>query len=229
MKKYIAIDGDGVLFNYNEAGAMLYEKMYRQKLKEIHPKAYNFHIQYDLVNSKRPDFKNLIYPMFDKFNIWEKMPGIYGALEATQMMKEKGYTLICLTSMPPKYEKLHHQNALDLGYPIDHVVAVDRRAAKRSGVNNPKKEWIMENKPVAFIDDLLKNFIDMEDVSETQLVWLNNKHSAHDNPNETYDKKSVHQIIHSLQDFAKNLPEQGEKPRPSGRDDSPICSYRKTI
>ena len=206
MKKYIAIDGDGVLFDYNKAGLMLFEKMFKQKLKEIHPRAYNFHIQYDLQNSKRPDFKNLIYPMFDKFHIWGKMPSIEGALEATKMMKEKGYTLVCLTSMPPKYKELRHQNALDLGYPIEEVIAVDRRASKRAGIDNPKKQWIIDNKPVAFIDDLLKNFVDMEDIKETKLVWLDNKHSAHDNPNETFDKKSVNQIIHSLQHFADNLP-----------------------
>lgn len=215
MTKYIAIDGDGVLFDYNKAAAALFYKLYKEELREVYPQAYNFHIQYDIEGSKKPDFMKLIYPMFDKFEIWGKMPGLEGALEATKMMKDKGYTLVCLTSMPPKYQSLRHQNALDLGYPIDHVIAVDRRSAKKNGINNPKKAWILENKPVAFIDDLLKNFIDMEDVIDTQLIWLDNQHSHHDNPNLEFDKASVHQTIHKLQDFANSLPIYEPQNQPS--------------
>jgi hypothetical protein len=206
MNKYIAIDGDGVLFDYNKAAAALFYTLYKENLKEIHPQAYNFHKQYDIEGSSQPEFMKIIYPMFDKLEIWGKMPGLVGALEATNIMKAKGYTLVCLTSMPPKYKDLRHQNAIALGYPIDHVVAVDRRAAKKSGINNPKKEWIIQNKPVAFIDDLLKNFIDMEDIKDTQLIWLDNKHSEIDNPNLNFDKKHIHQTIYSLKDFAESLP-----------------------
>lgn len=206
MTKYVAIDGDGVLFDYNLAAALLYERMYKEKLKRVNPGAYNFHIEYDIANTKHPEFHKMTYPMFDKMKVWGKMPGLEGALEATKMMKDKGYTLVCLTSMPPTYQSLRLQNAIDLGFPISECVAVDRRAAKRAGVDNPKKQWIMENKPVAFIDDLLKNFVDMEDVTETQLVWLDNKHIASDNPNLSHDKNMVHKIVYSLQELADSLP-----------------------
>lgn len=207
MTKYIAIDGDGVLFDYNKAAANLYESLYNEKLKEVHPKAYNFDVQYDLQQSSEPQFKSKMYSLFDKHEVWGKMPAIEGALEATRLMKEKGYTLVCLTSMPPRYQYLRHQNALSLGYPIDHVVAVDRRQSRLQGIENPKKQWILDNKPVAFIDDLLINFLDMADIKDTQLVWLDNQHCNNKNPNDIYDKNQVHTITNSLMDFAKTLPQ----------------------
>ena len=62
---------------------------------------------------------------------------------------------------------------------------------------------------------LLTIVVDMEDVIDTQLIWLDNQHSHHDNPNLEFDKALVHQTIHKLQDFANSLPIYEPQNQPS--------------
>lgn len=205
----ITLDGDGVLFNYNLGVALLYKEVFCKDAKHILPGAYHVTNEYDLSSEKMTagTFSEHMYTLFNKRKLWERLPAIEGAKEAIDIMVEKGYEVNCLTSMPVEYEKQRLNNAKLHGMKITKVKAVDRSYAKSKGISNPKLKYIQENEPYAFIDDLLKNFLDMEEVKKggkTQLIWLDNSYV--DNPNEKYDQNMVTRVITSLLEFAKALP-----------------------
>lgn len=202
----IALDGDGVLFHYNKGVANLFTEITKLNPIEINSKAYNAHKQFNFDNEVFPDFKKAIYPLFNKYKYWGKLPIYDNVKESLDLLVSKGYKLVCLTSMPPKYKELRMQNIQKHNLPIDDVIAVDRLACRKLNIQNPKLDFIEKVKPIAFVDDLLKNFIDMEHITDTQLVWLDNQHCVSDNPNLNYDD-IFHQKIHSLMDFAQSMPD----------------------
>lgn len=205
----IALDGDGVLFNYNKGVAHLYKEVFCKDVKVKLKGAYHAHNEYDLeadgdISQK---FKDHFISLFDKRDMWSRLPAIEGAKEAIDIMISKGYEVVCLTSMPPKFEQHRLQNAKlhDMG--ISKVIAVDRKTAKEKGISNPKKEYLKRYEPYAFVDDLMKNFTDLSEIKEnrsTNLVYLDNKYP--DNPNESFSMDLVHEVVDSLLDFANALP-----------------------
>lgn len=205
----IALDGDGVLFNYNLGVADLYKEVFCKEPKLKMKGAYHVTNEYELSSEEMTagSFSDHLHSFFNKRGLWQRLPAMEGAKEAVDIMVEKGYEVICLTSMPPEYEKQRLANARLHNINISSVKAVDRAHAKAKGINNPKLDYIQNYEPYAFIDDLLKNFLDMEEIkakNNTRLVLLDNNYP--DNPNEKYDLNMVHEKINSLLEFAKSLP-----------------------
>lgn len=210
----ITIDGDGVLFDYNLGVALLYKEVLCKEAKRVRPGAYHVTTEYDLSSEKTTagSFEEHLHSLFTKRNLWERLPAIEGAKEAIDIMIEKGYEVTCLTSMPTEFEKQRLANAHLHGMKVSSVKAVNRASAKALGIRNPKLHYIKTYEPYAFIDDLLKNFTDMEEIKEkgkTRLVWLDNEYV--DDPNAEFDKNMVTETIKSLLAFAKSLPKFVEK------------------
>jgi len=133
---------------------------------------------------------------------WRTMPMKDGALEACLLLHQAGYELVCVTAMPERFIEHRLENFRTHGFPIDKVIS-----ASHSHVNyhsNPKKETIEELHPIVFVDDLRRNFKDIQGV-HTKLIFID--HEWHDDPNQHdniyYDMKYP-SLLHFVKDFLKS-------------------------
>lgn len=212
----VVLGGSGVMFNYNLGVAQLYKEVLGKDAKQVMPGAFNVKNEYDLVSEKMTagSFDEHLHSLFTKRKLWSRLPVIEGVKEAIDVIVAKGYEVVCLTSMPPVLKSQRMDNAKLHGLNISKVIAVDRSIAiaKAQGVNNPKLKYIADYEPYAFIDDMLKNFLDMEEIKKngnTRMIWIDNSYT--DDPNAEYDKNMVHEKINNLMEFANSLPQFKEE------------------
>lgn len=126
------------------------------------------------------------------------MEAMDGAIEACHKLHAAGYRLVCVTSMPSDKRQDRFDNLLDLGLPIDDVIAT---GSKFGFTGNPKKEAIEELKPLYFVDDELRKLKDLS--SDVRCVLIDPGHS--DSPNEGQDDSYLTMRVSSLLDFANQL------------------------
>jgi len=120
------------------------------------------------------------------------------------MLHEAGFELVCVSSMPQRFQESRLQNLQDLGIPIERIFATGR---DEDG-NNPKKDIIHELAPVFFVDDLLENFRDIHDA--VHKVWID--YGKKDSPNIEVVSQGLHNSTHgSLLSFAQELLSQDKK------------------
>lgn len=196
MKKFIAIDGDGVLFDYNAVYPLVWRKAFGEELVEVQPNSYHAHNQYGVeFTSKAQEQK--FFDAFDE-DVWATMPALHGAIEATRMLFSHGYSLVCVSSMPARFTQARMNNLLTLWMPFDRVIATGRG----EGDGNPKKAVIEALNPTYFVDDLLSNFEGVP--STTHTAWIDYKKM--DSPSLDLVSEGWHDSTHgTLLDFAKWL------------------------
>ena len=133
---------------------------------------------------------------------WRQMPMYDGALQACYLLHDAGYELVCVTAMPAKFTEHRLENFRSHGFPIDRVISTDYD--KHNFNNNPKRKIIEELHPVAFVDDLRRNFKDIQGV-HTKLIFIDNEY--HDDPNRNdniyYDAK-YSSLLEFVEDFLKS-------------------------
>lgn len=194
MTKVIAIDGDGVLFDYNAVYPFVWRKAFGEDLIEVQPNSYHAHKQFAVAFSSDAQ-KAAFFDAFDD-EAWANMPALPGAIEAVQMLFCHGYTLVCVSSMPEKFAKARFRNLRALGMPFERVIATGRG----EGGGNPKKSAIEALGPSFFADDLLDNFRDLS--TKTHTAWIDYKKP--DSPSLSVVGQGWHDSAHgSLLDFAK--------------------------
>lgn len=142
---------------------------------------------------------------------WRSMPTYDRSVEACHRLHQAGYELVCVTAMPCKFIAHRLENFRAHGFPIDRVIS-----GAYDPVNfnyNPKKAIIEELHPVAFVDDLRRNFRDLENVS-TKLIFIDNE--CHDDP--CRDQKIFYHARYSslyefVDDFLRTDDEHGREIR----------------
>lgn len=145
--KTIAIDGDGVLLDYNTAYAQAWFKAFGERLVLKNPACYwpmeRWNVR-RLVSDELEQFR----AAFD-LEFWSTIPAIPGALEACEHLADQGYTLVCVTALDERFADARAQNLCDLGFPISRVITT------RSEIDggSPKAQVIADIQPVAFVDD----------------------------------------------------------------------------
>lgn len=95
--KTIAIDGDGVLLDYNTAYAQAWFKAFGERFILNNPAAYWPMERWSarrLVSDELEHFRSA----FD-YAFWSTMPPVPGALEACERLVGQGYTLVCVTAL----------------------------------------------------------------------------------------------------------------------------------
>jgi hypothetical protein len=107
------------------------------------------------------------------------MPMHDGALQACLLLHQAGYELVCVTAMPDRFTEHRLENFRLHGFPIDKVISTGYH--KDDFNRNPKRETIEELHPVVFVDDLRRNFKDIQGV-KTKFVFIDHEHD--DDPNE---------------------------------------------
>lgn len=163
MLGVIAIDGDGVLLDYNEAFGRVWERAFDEKLEVMSTTCYHALNQYG-IEFRSAEERAELFRHFDE-EAWATMMPMPGAVEAAQALVLAGYRLVCVSSMPSQYEAARLKNLLAIGIPVDRVVATDR-----SGGGNPKRRIIEELNPVAFVDDLASNFRELPETVYKALI-----------------------------------------------------------
>lgn len=200
----IAVDVDGVILNYQLA--WIKERNKFLKLNTAIEKKGNYfhaHSCYGVPAFDSVQRKNF-YKYTHASRFWANMPAIEGVIdELNKACLELDLQLVCITSMPKSYEGQRVENLLKLGLNFSKVIATSRR-----GSENPKKSFLQEIKPIAFIDDLRKNF---EDVGADICTRVLLNAGYLDNPNAGLEHIEVDHVVTSIKDFVSLLPQLIER------------------
>lgn len=133
---------------------------------------------------------------------WRTMSMHDGALEACFLLHNAGYELVCVTAMQERFTEHRLENFRTHGFPIDRIIGTGFHHDNFS--KNPKKTVIEQLHPVVFVDDLRRNFNDIQDV-HTKMIFID--HQYIDDPNQHdniyYDAKYP-SLLHFAQDFLKS-------------------------
>lgn len=169
----IAIDADGVMLDYNIAFKEVYERAFNVTLTLHDAQAFHATNMWGLKPFTEQEKKEF-YRQSHDYAIWTKMPAIPGAVEAVNQLVEMGFEIVCVTSMPPQYEQDRLKNLQNLGFKINKIIATNR-----IGKENPKKKPIEVLNPLYFLDDLVKNFQDIQ--CDTKLVYIERNYTEKPN------------------------------------------------
>lgn len=190
----IALDVDGVLLDYNTQFARLVERALDRPLRLIDPEAHHFANAYGITLSRED--KQKVYALFDQEG-WLTMPPMAQAVDAAQRLHADGHRLFCVSSMPPRFAEHRAQNLVNLGIPIDGVIGSDRDEAREG--HNPKAEHLIALAPDVFVDDQLRNFLDLP--ASICKVWIDR--GTHDSPNNGMDPSLADHRFPSLFAFVE--------------------------
>ena len=181
MSKVIALDCDGVLLNYIDTYKRIYEEMFDTKLSVVNPRSYlaDTHLGIDWTDKEQEQRE--FYDLFGQKG-WQSMIALPGAVEATKHMKELGYSIVVVTSMPENKALDRAQNLKNVGMTFDDVIACGSHSTAQIGVNL-KEPHLKKLKPEYFADDLLSNFHNVSDITKCILIdWScenNDEWNAH--------------------------------------------------
>ena len=132
---------------------------------------------------------------------WRTMPMEDGSLQACHLLHEAGYELVCVTAMSARFTEHRLENFRLHGYPIDRILSTGYD--KHHFHNNPKRQVIEELHPVVFVDDLRRNFKDIQGV-HTKFVFIDR--DIHDDPNrheQIYYDVKYPSLLHFVENFLK--------------------------
>ena len=203
MNRKIALDADGVLLDYRETYARMYELAFGVKPVRNPGVYYHAENQFETPRLNTQEGLDHFYRTFDLHG-WTTMKPMPGAVEATKELDRLGWELICVTSMPERYLPLRIQNLKSLGMPIRDSFAAHRHPLQPTHTSNPKAEIIAKINPHYFVDDLADNFLDLPPhihkvlIDRGELDSPNHRHREHAT---TYVKDLNHfvrRLAHSM-------------------------------
>lgn len=191
-RKLVVFDCDGVLLRYNEAYPIVWEKAFGEKLERVNPGAYHATNEFGIPTLS--DAKAAIF--FEHFDeeVWASMPAFEDAVTAVARWAEEGFSLICVSSMPPEFEKARLRNLHAVGIPVERVIATGRRAEY-----NPKKDVINALAPDVFVEDLATNFWGIDPSIHRALL----DRAQFDSPNKAAHREMASSVHQNLGEFTQ--------------------------
>lgn len=198
-RKILALDADGVVLDYNAQACSMWEKAFGSQVQpRDHPTGHHFPQRFHTERLAIPEDYLHFQKVFAANDGWRTMRALPHALEGCRLLDRAGYDIHIVTAMPLEYQHQRVENLANLGFPIAKVHATGRG----DGWNNPKKEILLQLKPVAFLDDLLDNFREVNHLLHCGLLdW-------HGLTNETSLQASTHQ---NVMQFAQYCIEHGNQ------------------
>ncbi len=191
-RKLVVFDCDGVLLRYNEAYPKVWERAFGEKLTRVLPGAYHASNEYGIPHLTEEQAAHF-FKHFDE-SVWRTMPAFEDAVEATQLWAAEGFTLVCVSSMPPEFEAARYHNLREVGIPIERVIATGRRSEY-----NPKKDVINDLAPAVFVEDLATNFWGVSPTIHRALI----DRGQPDSPNEKRHMEMASTVHSGLGEFTK--------------------------
>lgn len=198
----LAIDGDGVIFDYSAGYINNWEKIFGYRPKLLNPAATLVTQRYGipkLSGDVLEDFQNL----FD-FEFWSTLPILDGADEAIQILAED-YELHLVTAIDQKNVEARWQNLGNM--PFKSIIATPTSSAYDRRVDiSPKAKAVSDLKAVAFVDDYLPfhRGIDTR-VYRALISPYANDPSYRDSFNQKEIKNNVNAVYNNLLDFARDF------------------------
>lgn len=147
MKKIIALDADGVLLDYGTAYGRAWARFSGSDPVERDPQAYWPIERWAVPRLSGRDLEDF-RRQFDQ-DFWSSIPAMPGALQACQLLVEKGHELVCVTALDEQFGQARQRNLQSLGFPITRVITTSMEALHES----PKAPVLRALQPVAFVDD----------------------------------------------------------------------------
>jgi hypothetical protein len=194
-KGLIALDGDGVLLDYNFAYALAWERAFGERPKLKDPLGYWPHDRWDVPRLGLEGRNTLRQAMQDEF--WSTMPAIDGAVKACQTLIAAGYELVCVSAVKHQFHAARLENICKLGFGIERLVATPR--AEAEGSISPKAGALHELMPVAFVDDLAPYLRGIPPQVHAALILR----EPNGSPNVGENLKLAHSTHESLAGFAQ--------------------------
>lgn len=192
----IAIDGDGVIFNWNNSYARLWERVFGKKLEVQDDKAYFAIDRFKVPKLQGDDLQKFRQARDEEF--WTTMDILPGAIEACNILIDNGFHLVMVTAADHATREFRQRNLIDKGVPIHTVYTVSDEPCEGS----PKAAVLNELKPLVFIDDYLPYFKGV-DGSITK-VLIDRNRECPNNPNMGPDRQAINLFRESLHHFATN-------------------------
>jgi phosphoglycolate phosphatase-like HAD superfamily hydrolase len=144
----IALDGDGVLLDYNSAYALAWQRAFGVLPALKDPQGYSPLDRYHVPRLDAQQVEVLRCAMDGQF--WSNMNAIEGAVQACKTLSEAGYELVCVSAVKDEFRDARLNNIQRLGFPIERVFATPRSGDSDA---SPKAAALAQLKPVAFVDD----------------------------------------------------------------------------
>ena len=196
-KDVIAIDGDGVIFNWNDAYASLWKRCFNEEVVVHDEKAYyaidRFKVP-KLVGEKHQHFRSSRDEQF-----WTTMPILPGAIEACYLLIDAGFELVMVTAADHSTREYRQHNLTSMGVPISKVYTVSDKPTTIS----PKAKVLEELRPLVFIDDYLPYFKGIR--PSIYKVLIDRNKECPNNPNQGVGRKHIQMFSDSLLDYAQRI------------------------
>lgn len=189
----IALDGDGVLLDYNLAYAKAWERATGRYPAERDIQAYWAIDRWDverLGGERLEQFR----ACFD-VDFWSTIPPLASAVDACHRLHDQGYDLVCVTALSADLADARLRNLRQHDFPIEKVFAT----APSLGGRSPKADVLDRLKPVAFVDDYLPYMVGVDGSIHKALVLREPKGS----PNIGQHLSSVDSTHADLSDFVQ--------------------------
>lgn len=198
IKKKIALDCDGVLLSYIECYKRLYEELFNTKIFIVNPQSYSADTHLGIDWTGRKDDQVKFYDYFAQHG-WNSMQPLDGAVQATHMLKDAGYEIFVVTSIPEDKALARAYNLESHNFAFDDVIACGSHST--SNGKNIKKVHLDKINPQFFVDDLISNFDGVSKNMDCVLIdwYCENNHSWH--PESEIQIHSRHEF---LLDFVKD-------------------------
>lgn len=168
MRKVIALDCDGVMLNYLDTYKKLYDEMFNTDVKVVNPRSFAPNMHFGISWTERQEDKLAFQVFFDE-NGWKNMKALPGAVEATKHMKELGFDIVVVTSIPKNKDLDRMINLEKAGFPINDLIACGAHSSTIPG-SNLKEPYLKKIMPQYFVDDLLSNFHNVSDIMKCVLI-----------------------------------------------------------
>lgn len=163
----IALDADGVLLNYHEAYQKAWLKAFGEDLPVVNSEAYYAMDRFGARRLEAKEREHLRGAMDDQF--WSSMNPLPGALEATRVLKDKGYRLAVVSAVSVRYLEARAYNFARWGFPLEAVYATGSEVVAGA---SPKAAVIQQLRPVAFVDDYAPYFTGIHPETGIQRILI---------------------------------------------------------
>lgn len=193
----IAIDGDGVLFDYHLGYKAAWKKAFGEDLQEVRPDAYFAWQRWGARRLTDPAEIAHLKTAFDA-DFWATLPAMPGAIQACIELEAAGHELVCLTALGHRFENDRLENLRWLGFPVHRVIATGD-GWDMANTLSPKAQAIKDLKPVAFVDDLAPFFRGI--TGDTHLALILG--GSFGSPNVGQDLGRAHSVHPDLLGFAQ--------------------------
>ena len=195
-KETIVLDADGVLLDYNQAYRHLWYRAFGVLPELADPQAYFPFDRWDVPRLGPAERDHLRACRDESF--WTTISAMTGALDAVMNLHAAGYELICVSALPAEYQGARLKNLLDLGFPIEEVIATPETATSDPS-RSVKASAIEQIRPVAFVDDYAPYLRGIPSGVHAALVMR----EPNGSPNAGENLELAHSTHDDLADFAR--------------------------